>query len=183
MSNRSYVLVPIDDARRDVGSTAEFAVGIARQRAVDVRAVRVLPRLAGRSIEPRDGPGLRATLRALRRAAEREGVGVRHITLTGRPERVIPAYAQLTGAGAILVGRNYGTSNLWRNSSVVRRLSRSSPVPVIVVPLRRLTAGAGLASLKRIVAAFDFTVASAVALRTAVELAGKHGAQIGRAHV
>jgi nucleotide-binding universal stress UspA family protein len=181
VSNRSFVVVPVDGSRRDIRSTAEYAVGIARQRAADVRAVQVVPRVAGRSIEP-DELGLRAALRALRRAAERDNVRVQHITLTGRPERVIPAYAQLTGAVMIVVGSSYGTSDLWRNTSVVRCLSRSSPVPVVVVPSRRPTSGAQVASLKRIVTAVDSTVASAVALRAAVELAQEHDARLTVVH-
>jgi nucleotide-binding universal stress UspA family protein len=133
-------------------------------------------------IEAADDFGLRATLRALRRAGEREGVRISHVTLTGTPERAIPAYAQLSGAAVVVVGRNYGTPTLWRNTSVVRRLSRSSPVPVIVVPRRRSAEETGPLSLKRIVAAVDFTVASAVALRTAVGLARSHGARLTVLH-
>jgi nucleotide-binding universal stress UspA family protein len=155
----------------------EFAIGVARQRAADVRAVQVVPRAPGRSNEP-DDPAVRSTLRALRRAGEREGVRVRQVTLTGTPERVIPAYAQLTEAEVIVVGRNYGTSPIWRNSSVVRRLSRSSSVPVIVVPRQYAATSAAPPPLKRVMAAVDFTVASAVALRTAVELATRHGARL-----
>jgi universal stress protein A len=94
----------------------------------------------------------------------------------------MPAYAQFTGAAVVVVGHNYGTPNLWRNTSVVRRLSRSSPVPVIVVPPRRSAVEAGPFSLKRIVAAVDFTVASAVALRAAVGLARAHGARLTVLH-
>jgi nucleotide-binding universal stress UspA family protein len=157
-------------------------VGVAKQRAADLRVIQVLPRVAGRLIEPPDDFALRATLRALRRAGEREAVRIRQIRLTGTPERVIPAYAQLTGAAVVVVGRNYGTSNFWRNTSVVRRLTRSSSVPIIVVPRRRPSTGEGSLSLKRIVAAVDFTVASAVALRTAVELARAHGARLTVLH-
>jgi nucleotide-binding universal stress UspA family protein len=181
VSNRSLVLVAVDGAR-DARSTAEFAVGIAKGRDADLRAVQVQARVAGRLVEPPNDPGLRAALRALRRAGEREGVRISHITLAGAPERVIPAYAQLTGAAVVVVGRTYGTSNFWRNTRVVRRLSRSAPVPVIVVPRRRSALDVGPLSLKRIVAAVDFTVASAVALRTAVGLARAHGARLTAVH-
>jgi nucleotide-binding universal stress UspA family protein len=178
---RSLVLVAIDGAR-DGRSTAEFAVRLAKQREADLRVIQVQARVSGRLIEPPDNAGLRAALRALRRAGAREGVRISHITLAGAPERVIPAYAQLTGAGVVVVGRTYGTSNFWRNTSVVRRLSRSAPVPVIVVPRHRSVLDVGPLSLTRIVAAVDFTVASAVALRTAVGLARAHGARLTAVH-
>jgi nucleotide-binding universal stress UspA family protein len=123
---------------------------------------------------------LRARLKALRPYAEREEVSFRIATLRGKPENAIPAYAQLAGANLILVGRNYATSRLWRSIAVSSRLSRLSPVPVIVVP-PRLAKTASL-SLKRIVAAVDFTVGSAIALRTAVDLSKRHGAPLTILH-
>jgi nucleotide-binding universal stress UspA family protein len=125
-------------------------------------------------------PKLRARLRALRPYAEREEVSFRIVTLRGKPENAIPAYAQLAGANLIVVGRNYATSRLWRSIAVTSRLSRLSPVPVIVVP-RRMEKTAS-ASPKRVVAAVDFTVASAIALRTAVDLSRRHGASLTILH-
>jgi nucleotide-binding universal stress UspA family protein len=170
------------DGARDGRSTAEFAVRLAKQRDADVRVIRVQARASERRIEPPDNAGLRAALRALRRVAARDGVRVSDITLAGAPERVIPAYAHLAGATAVVVGRTYGTSDFWRNTSVVRRLSRTSPVPVIVVPRRRSALDVEPWSPKRIVAAVDFTVASAVALRTAVGVARAHGARLTAVH-
>jgi nucleotide-binding universal stress UspA family protein len=51
---------------------------------------------------------------------------------------------------------------------------------VLVVPARRDRAAD--VSLKRIVAAVDFTVASAMALRTAVDLSRRHGARLTILH-
>jgi nucleotide-binding universal stress UspA family protein len=93
---------------------------------------------------------------------------------------VIAAYAQLNGVSLIVVGRNYGSSRFWRNPVVASRLSRSSPVPVVVVPPRMV--GPARLSLKRIVAAVDFTVASAIALRTAVDLSKRHRASLTILH-
>jgi nucleotide-binding universal stress UspA family protein len=92
---------------------------------------------------------------------------------------VIPAYAQLIDASLVVVGYHYGSCRLWRNSSVSRRLSRSSPVPVLVVPPG---ADAAAQPLKRIVAAVDLTVASAIALRKAADLSQRHGASLTILH-
>ena len=175
---RSLVLVAIDGAR-DGRSTADFAVRLAKQREAELRVIQVQARVSGRLIEPSDNAGLRAALRALRRV---DGVHISYITLAGAPERVIPAYAQLAGATVVVVGRTYGTSDFWRNIRVVRRLSRTSPVPVIVVPRRRSAFDVQPLSLTRIVAAVDFTVASALALRNAVGLARAHGARLTAVH-
>jgi nucleotide-binding universal stress UspA family protein len=115
----------------------------------------------------------------LRPAAANEGVFLRIVTLSGTPERVIPAYAQLAAASLVVVGYHFGSSRLWRNTSVARRLSRLSPVPVLVVPAG---ADAAAQSPNRIVAAVNLTVASAIGLRTAVELSTRHRAHLTVIH-
>jgi nucleotide-binding universal stress UspA family protein len=101
----------------------------------------------------------------------------------GKAEAIIPAYAQLVGARAIVVERNYGTPRIWRSAAVVRRLSRSSPVPVLVLPaqgpaLDRVTRG----DISRVVVAVDSSVGSAVALRTGMALARRHDARLTMLH-
>jgi nucleotide-binding universal stress UspA family protein len=179
VSGRSLVIVPVDGST-DTERTVEHAVSIAGQRAADLHAVQVVPRDGGLWLAPENETALRARLRALGTSAENEGVVVRMVTLRGTPESVIPAYAQLNGASLIVVGRNYGTSRFWRSVAVTSRLSRTSPVPVVVVP-PRMGKTASL-SVKRIVAAVDFTVASAVALRTAADLSTRHGAHLTILH-
>ena len=78
---------------------------------------------------------------------------------------MIPAYAQLNAASTIVVGRDYGTSRFWRNGGVANRISRSSPVPVIVLPTSAPVGPAAPVSLKRIMVAVDFNVASAIGVR------------------
>ena len=179
MPNRSLVIVPVDGSQ-ETERTVQYAVTVAKKHDADVHAIHVVPRDGTLWVAPEKETALRARLRALRPAAEEEGVLVRIVTLRGTPERVIPAYAQLNGANLIIVGRRYGSPRLWRNSRVASRLSRSSPVPVLVVPARR--GGAADVSWKRIVAAVDFTVASAMALRTAVDLSRRHGARLTILH-
>jgi nucleotide-binding universal stress UspA family protein len=181
MLNRPIVIVPVDGSR-ETERTVDFAVSVARSAAADVHAVHVVSH-AGAHWSPDAETGLRARLGALRTLAEREGLGFSIVTLRGRPESVIPAYAQLHAARAIVVGRNYGTSNFWRNGSLVSRISRSSPVPVVVLPTPAASVEpAAPLSLKRIMVAVDFNVASAVALRTAADLAGRHGASLTMIH-
>jgi nucleotide-binding universal stress UspA family protein len=179
VSSRSLVIVPVDGSAQ-TERIVQFAVSIAKPRGADVHAVQVIPREGTLWLAPESETKLRARLRALRPAAEQQGVPVRIVTLRGTPERVVPAYAQLNGASLIVVGRHYGSSRLWRKAAVARRLSRSSPVPVLVVPSRRDAVAE--VSVKRIVAAVDFTVASAAALRTAVDLSRRHGARLTILH-
>ena len=160
MSKRSLILVPVDSSQ-ETEQTVRYALSIAKQRGADVHAVQVVRRNGKLWFAPENEKGLRTRLRALRPDAAREGVFLRIVTLRGTPQRVIPAYAQLIDASLVVVGYHYGSSRLWRNSSVSRRLSRSSPVPVLVVPPG---ADAAAQPLKRIVAAVDLTVASAIAL-------------------
>jgi nucleotide-binding universal stress UspA family protein len=120
----------------------------------------------------------------LQSSAEREGGRLRIVTLRGKPERVIPAHAQLHAARTIVVGRDYGTSRFWRNGGVASRISRSSPVPVLVLPAPRARSveRAAPLSLHRIMVAVDFNVASAVALRAAADLTKRHGARLTMVH-
>lgn len=178
MSKRSLIIVPVDGSQ-ETEHTVQYALSVAKQRGADVHAVQVIPRNGRLWFAPENETRLRTRLRALRPAAAREGVLLRIATLRGVPERVIPAYAQLVAASLVVVGYHYGSSRLWRNSSVSRRLSRSSPVPVLVVPAG---ADAEAQPPNRIVAAVDLTVASAIALRTAADLSNRHGAHLTILH-
>lgn len=179
VSFRSLVIVAVDDSP-ETERTVEYAVSVAGTRAAELHAVQVVPHDGALWSAPENETTLRARLRALRPYAESAGVSLRIVTLRGQPESAIPAYAQLAGATLIVVGRNYSTSGLWRSIAVTSRLSRLSPVPVVVIP-PRLVKTASL-SLKRIVAAVDFTVGSAIALRTAVDLSKRHGASLTILH-
>ena len=61
------------------------------------------------------------------------------------------------------------------------RLARRSPIPLLVLPKRRTTERDESAP-RRILTPVDFSIASAVALRTAVELARRHGARLTLLH-
>jgi nucleotide-binding universal stress UspA family protein len=115
------------------------------------------------------------------RSADHDGVRVQRVTLRGEPERVIPAYAQLYEASVLVVDRDYGSSRFWRNGRVVNELARRSPIPLLVLP-KRGTTERDESPPRRILIPVDFSIASAVALRTAVELARRHGAGITLLH-
>ena len=179
MFNRSLVVVPVDGSP-ETEPTVQYAVSIAKRRGADVHLIQVVSRRSGTLWRaPESERKLRARLRALRPAVEQAGVSVRIVTLRGRHDSVIPAYAQLNGASLVVLGHHYGSWRLWRNSRVASRLSRSSPVPVLVVPV---LGGAAPPSVSRILAAVDFTVSSAIALRTAADWSKRHGARLIMLH-
>jgi len=177
--NRSRIVVPVDGSP-ETEPTVQYAVSIAKRRGADVHVIQVVARRSGTLWRaPESERRLRARLRTMRPAVEESGVSVRIVTLRGGHQSVIPAYAQLNAASLVVVGRHYGSSRVWRNSSVVSRLSRSSPVPVLVVPV---LGDAADKPVKSILAAVDFTVSSAIALRTAAEWSRRHGARLTVLH-
>lgn len=178
MFNRSLIVVPVDGSP-ETEPTVRYAVNIAKQRGADVHLIQVVGRRSGTLWRaPESERRLRTHLRALRSAVGQEGVLVRIVTLRGDGDRVIPAYAQLNAASLVVVGHHYGSSRLWRNSSAASRLSRSSSVPVLVVP----ALGAATQPVSRVLAAVDFTVASAIALRTAADWSKRLGARLTLLH-
>ncbi len=106
------------------------------------------------------------------------------VRLRGRAERIIPAYAQWSGAIAMIMEGDYATSRLRRNAAMASELSRWSPVPVLVLPpsgpaLERFTTEG---EIRRIVVGSDFTAGSLVALRRAVAFGQRHGARLTMVH-
>jgi universal stress protein A len=189
MLKRQLVLVAIDHAT-DVERTMATALGTAKARGADVHAIEVVPRavhLGDRRdpwrFEPHGvrGVTIGARLASVPRSADRDGVSVRPVTLLGEPAHVIPAYAQLHEASLLVVERDYGSSRFWRNGRVVDAMARRSSIPLLVLP-KRLAAERDESAPRRILTPVDFSVASAVALRTAVELARRHGARLTLVH-
>lgn len=192
MTDRTLVLVAIDHAT-DVERAIGFALSIARARGADVHVLEVLPHHAVRfdghaglwRFESSDRSGISIGARVASVVRSGDGAGararVRRLTLRGTPEQAIPAYAQLHQAALLVVERNYGSWRFWRNGRVVDELARQSPVPVLVLPknqpLKQEQHG-----FRRILAPIDFSVASAVALRTAADLSRRHGARVTLLH-
>jgi nucleotide-binding universal stress UspA family protein len=190
MLKRQLVLVAIDHAT-DVERTMETALGTAKARGADVHAIQVVPHRAVHVDDRHDlwpskshdgrGVAIGAWLGSMPRSADHDGVRVRRVTLRGEPAHVIPAYAQLHEASVLVVERDYGSSRFWRNGRVVDAMARRSPIPLLVLPKRRSTERDESAP-RRILTPVDFSIASAVALRTAVELARQHGARLTLLH-
>lgn len=187
MLKRQLILVAIDRAT-DLKRAIDVARAIAKARGGDVEVIHVVPHRAvhfdGRpDARTREFHGDSVTTRiasVLRSGAE-DGVHVRSVTLRGTPEHVIPAYSQLQQATLLVVQRDYGSSRFWRNGRVVNDLARRSPTPVLVLPNRE-TPGQNGPGLRRILAPVDFSVASAVAVRTAGALSHRHGGRVTLVH-
>jgi nucleotide-binding universal stress UspA family protein len=188
VSSRSIVLVPVDRAT-NVELVTQVATALAAPGAADIHILNVTPSPQSWHVPAdwRERPRVLANNQSARTetgtlSADREGT-IRDVRLRGSDERIISGYAQLTGARAIVVDRHYGSTPLWRSTAVVARMSRLSPVPVLALPsegpaLERWARG----NISAVVAAVDTTLASAVALRTGIALAARHGARLTMIH-
>jgi nucleotide-binding universal stress UspA family protein len=197
MPTRPLVVVPVDSSEGGE-TTVAYAVALAKRRGADVDLLHVVRRrgpsvfdspdlvLVGQTAAPRDRIDQlpdSSRFDRLISTAEHDDMHVRDVTHKGEPSKAIAAYAQLAMAAVIVIGKYYGSSR-WRNSvGVASSLSRSTPVPVLIVPPQD-TAGAPLRTgpFINIVSAVDFTVSSAVALRTALDLARSSGGRITMVH-
>lgn len=179
MSTRPLVLVAVD-ASRDTDTTVRYAAAVARGMAADLHAIQVVSRAGALWQAPRAEVELRARLRALRPEVEHDGVAFRIVTLRGRPDRAVAAYAQLEPARLIVAGPRYGSRRLWRHTAITRRLARTSRLPVLVVPASaEVTASV---AWRRIVAAVGPGSEGTVAMRTAADVARRHGAALTMFH-
>lgn len=187
MVDRTVIVVPIDRAT-NVQRVADVATTLALPRAADIHFVDVSPE-DGAWRAPEDWRGqiqhfADQTSRSTPVSLQVPRAGrARIVRLRGRAERIVPAYAQWSGAIATIMERDYVTSRLWRNAAMATELSRWSPVPVLVLPpsgpaRERLTKG----EIRHIVAAYDFTVGSAVALTRAIVFGHVHKAQVTMLH-
>ena len=183
MANRRLVLVAIDHAT-DLQRSMRIALGMADASDADIHVVRVVPRRTGRFDDapwPTAPGALADGLGSPPRPDADERVRIRRVVLRGTPERALPAYAQLTQASALIVERDYGSPRFWRNAGVVEELARRMPAPVLVLPARDAHDAHRLRP-RRVLTPVDFSVASAIALRTAVDVARRHGARLTLVH-
>jgi nucleotide-binding universal stress UspA family protein len=114
-------------------------------------------------------------------AAERSRIRVRTVTYRGDATKIIPSYAQLTQARLVVIDKYYGTARWRRSTRIVSTVSRGAPVPVLVLPPQRADKNKSL-SFGHIVSAVDFTVASAVATGTVLDLIRRTGARLTLVH-
>ncbi len=186
----SVFVVPVDFSP-EMEATASTAFGLARQCGADVDLLEVVPsrgpslldtdadaRLGGRV--PAKGQWSR--LEDSIQAAERAGIHVRTATYRGDAIRITTAYVQLVKAKLIVVGQHYGSSRWRRNTRIVSTLSRAAPAPVLVLPPQPRSDRNKPLSFAHVVSAVDFTVASAVAVRTVLGLILRRGARLTLVH-
>jgi nucleotide-binding universal stress UspA family protein len=185
VAKRPVIVCPVDSTP-GAQTTAAYALELARPLEADVHLLHVAPvaRPTRPELEGTDWQDGRVTdwsrLMELARAAFSDGSRVRLVTHKGSATSIIPAYAHLTAANLVVVERDYGTSRWWRNASVARRLRWSSPCPVLVLPPSQTNTAA---SCEEILCAIDWTVASALALRTALDWAQRREAHLTLVHV
>ena len=197
MPKRPLVVVPVDSSP-DSEVTVAYALALAKRRQADVDMLDVVrPRgpsvsdspdlaLVGQRL-PAKGRGAR--IRNSSRRDERISTGgrhdvrIRHVSYKGAPAKAIGAYAQLAAAVLIVVGRYYGSPRWRKSTEIASGVGRSAPVPVLIVPPRGDTDElVRTGPFTNILSAVDFTVSSAVALRTALDLARRSGGRVTMVH-
>ena len=110
------------------------------------------------------------------------GVRVRTGTLRGDPRKVVPAYATLKRADLVIIDRDHGAPR--RRGRVAGTLARAMTCPVLIVPTQQLeTKVEPSGRFREIVCAVDFTLASAVAMRAALDFAVESAGGLSLLHV
>jgi nucleotide-binding universal stress UspA family protein len=177
---RHIVLVPAD-GKTNVALAVQAATLLSGANNVEIHVLDVVPP-ADRLIAGEDPLGLPWTAGGSTSAMfATSDVVVRDVQLRGAKDYIIPAYAQLVGAHGIVVPGDYGARALRRNTALLARIGRRSPVPVLVLPSdapQRWSRG----DIRSVIAAVDATVASVVTLRTAVVLATRFDATLTMLH-
>ena len=108
-------------------------------------------------------------------------IAVRTVSHRGDAATIIPSYMQLVKARLLVIGQHYGTPRWRRNARLVGTLCRAAPGPVLVLP-PGVTAKTTARAFGHILSAVDFTVASAVAVRTTIGLIRQTGARLTLVH-
>ena len=193
---KPLVVVPVDSSS-DEDVVIAYALALAQRRQADVDLLTIV-RARGPSVL--DAPdiavfgqmsssltttGMPAPTRVedLTATTGANSPHVRQVTYRGDAAPTIAAYAQLAMAAVIVVGKHYGSPRWRRSATVVSTLGRSASVPVLVVPPRpEGDAPPRTGPFTNIVSAIDFTVSSAVAMRTALDLARASGGRVTLVH-
>jgi nucleotide-binding universal stress UspA family protein len=190
LANTPLFVVPIDFAP-EMEATVSAAFALAKKRGAHVHLLEVVTprapslldgtsgaRLGNRITSKRDWSRLEDSMHA----AERNRIPVRIVVYRGDAITTITSYVQLTKARLLVIGQHYGTSRWRRSARIVSTLSRAAPAPVLVLPPQRRAEKNQSLSFGHIVSAVDFTVASAVAVRTVVDLIRRTGARLTLVH-
>jgi nucleotide-binding universal stress UspA family protein len=112
------------------------------------------------------------------------GVRVRTVTIRGDSAKVVPAYATVKRADLVVIDRDHGGARPRRRGRLAGSLARATTCPVLIVPAQRDEADvAPSGGFREIVCAVDFTLASAVAMRAALDLAVESAVGLSLLHV
>jgi nucleotide-binding universal stress UspA family protein len=170
----------------------DFALVLARAEAapavhvVHAIGLPTLPMPSGEAIfaadfEQRAREQLDGSLQEIARA-RRNGVPIETHLVLGAPAPAILEEARRLGCQRIVVGATgRGVLPRFLVGNVADRLIRTSPIPVVVVPLPGKDA-APKANVRNIVCAVDFSASSETATLAAVDLARRHGARLHLVH-
>ena len=190
MTKCPLFVVPVDFSP-DMEAVVSAALALARHAGAEVHVLEV-PSPRGRSVLEDEGDMLLdgrvrsrgdwSRLKHSMRATERGAIQVRTVAHRGEATRIIPSYVRRVTAGLLVIGQHYGTPRWRRNTRIVSTLSRVSPAPVLVLPVRRRSEKTPSPPFRHVVSAVDFTVASAVAARTVVDLIRRTGARLTLVH-
>ena len=189
MPQREVFVVPVDFSR-EMEAAVDVAFALAHRRGADVHLLEVVKARGPSLFDNKPNGGLAygpttsdwSRLEDSIETAERRGVRVRTLVYRGDAVAIIASYVQLTTARLLVIGQHYGTSRWRRSTRIVSTVSRATPVPVLVVPPRRRSEKNKLLPFAHIVSAIDFTVASAVAVRTVLDLIRRTGARLTLVH-
>ena len=190
MSTSQMFVVPLDFSP-ETESTVSAALALARHCEAEVHLIEVVaprpPSLLDEKRSYRDRRRVVTTsdwsrLETLVRAAERRRITVRAFAYRGDPTEIIPAYLLLVKSTLLVIGQHYGTSGWRRSARFVSTLSRAAPVPVLILPPGYRSRTAASSMFRHIVSAVDFSIASAVTVRTVVDLSRRSGARLTLVH-
>ena len=189
MSKSQMFVVPLDFSP-EMESTVSGALALAKHCGAEVHLIEVVaPRPPSRLDEKRTHRDRRpvvttsdwSRLEKMVLTAERGRIPLRAFAYRGDPTEVIRAYLLLVKSTLLVIGQHYGTSGWRRSASFVGTLSRAAPVPVLILPPgyhSRTTSS----MFRHIVSAVDFSIASAVTVRTVVDLSRRSGARLTLVH-
>ena len=170
--------------------TARAAITLARRHGAEVHLLEVVSPRAALQLDGGADKTSRGDVRSTHdrsrltrsiEARDRELVKVRTVAYRGDAARIIPSYAQLVKAHLLVMGQHYGTPRWRRNTRLVGTLSRAAPCSVLILPAG-LSPEATARAFTHIVSAVDFTIASAVTVRTTLDLIRRTGARLTLVH-
>ena len=125
-----------------------------------------------------------ALMAKLRQAADAAGIRMAASVQQGDPVEIILLHAASRQPDLIVLGTHQRTGlDRLRAGSVAERVARGAAQPVLIVPARRTRAGKAPTSFSKIVAAVDFSPASAGAVEWAVTMGRGDDTRVTLVHV